>query len=294
MVDKIDRAEMAQNFGFALSFMRSDPELWKLFNRATQQTWTADRFTAQLRGTKWFAKHSSNVRNAILQETADPATYKANVDQMYSTVRDAWGSMFGQAGINDKQMRTWAETAHRMGWSQAELIDRMTHGQKMQSLLQNKKLGGTAAELDAQLDQLSAAYGVKTGPQRKANLVRGILSGDTTINGVQNQFRELAMREYAAFKDQIAGGQSVADIADPYVQRMADLLEVAPDSINVNDKMIQKALKQKAPDGKPAAASLSDFEDMVRQDKRWQYTDNAKEETAGITQSLLQSFGLLA
>ena len=73
MVDKINKEEMATQYGFALAFMKSDPELWKLFNQATQQTWTADRFIAGLRNTKWFQHHSASVRNAILQQTSDPA-----------------------------------------------------------------------------------------------------------------------------------------------------------------------------------------------------------------------------
>jgi hypothetical protein len=290
VVDKLSRDELASSYGFALSFMQSDPELFKLFNQAVKQTWTADRFVAKMRGTKWFQHHSANVRNAILQQTSDPETYNAAVDQMYSTVRDAWGSMFGNTG-NDKQMRQWAETAHRMGWSQAQLMDRMTKGVDYQKMLKNKNLGGTAAETDAQLDQLSAAYGLNVGKGWKANQVKKLVSGDDTIQGVQNRLRELAMREYAAFADDISGGSTVADIADPYIQRMADLLEVSPESIQVKDKMIQKALRQKAPDGKPAAASLSEFEDMVRQDHRWQYTENAREQMAGVTAQIAQAFG---
>lgn len=293
MVDKLSRSELASSYGFALSFMQSDPDLWKLFNQAVKQTWTAERFVAKLRGTDWFQKHSANVRNAILQETSDPATYQAQVDQMYATVRDAWGSMFGQTA-NEKQLRTWAETAHRMGWSQAQLMDRMTSGLNFQKLLRNKSLGGTAAETTAQLDQLAAAYGLDVGDQWKASQTKKLLSGDDTLQGVQNRLRELAMREYAAFADDIAGGQTVADIADPYIQRMADLLEVSPDSIGVKDKMVQKALRQRTPDGKPAAASLSDFEDMVRQDSRWQYTENAREQMSAVTAEIARAFGTVA
>lgn len=294
MVDKLSKAELAQSYGFALAFMQSDPELWKLFNQATKETWTADRFVARLRGTKWFQTHSATVRDAILSEKADPATFQSNVDQMYATVRDAWGSMFGGAGLNDKQLRARALTAVRMGWSQAELVDKLVKGQNFQKLLGSQRLGGTAAELDAQLDQLAGAYGVKVGKQQKAGTVKKLLSGDDTIAGVQNRYRELAMREYTAFAEQIRGGATVADIADPYVQRMADLLEVAPESIDVHDKTVQSALRQRTPDGKPAAASLSDFEDMVRKDNRWQYTDNAREETAALTAGLLKSFGFMA
>lgn len=294
MVDSIDRQEMAQNFGFALAFFHSNDELWKLFNQAVKQTWTADRFVARLRGTDWFKKHSASVRNAIMQQTSDPATYHATVDQMFSTVKDAWGSMFGRAGMDNKELRSWAETAHRMGWSQAQLLDHMTSSMNFRKTLRSKQLGGAAAETEGQVRALAQAYGVDLGAQWRANQVKRIVKGDDTIEGVQNRVRELAMREYKAFADSIAGGQTVQDIADPYVQKMASLLELNPSDIGVDNKMIQKALKQRTADGKPAAMDLTDFEDLVRQDHRWQYTDNARQEVSGVVAQLAQAFGTLA
>lgn len=294
MVDQIDKERLAQNYGFALAFMKSSPELWKLFNQAVRQTWTADRFVASLRGTDWFQNHSASVRNAIMQETSDPATYKAAVDQMYSTVRDAWGSIFGKANMDEKDLRSWAETAHRMGWSQAQLIDHLAKGVKFKALLRNGQLGGAAAQAEGQLQALTRAYGVDLGNQWRANTVKRLVTGDDTIEGVRQRVQELAMREYKAFSDAIAGGQSVRDIADPYIQKMASLLEMNPNDIALSNRTIQKALKQRDRDGKPAAMDLTDFEDFVRKDKRWQYTDNAREEMSSIVASLGQAFGLLA
>lgn len=292
MPDKINKKKLASDYGFALAFMRSDPELWKLFNQAVKGTWDTNRFIAKLRDTKWFKTHSANVRNAIMQETADPATYTANVDQMFSTVKDTWGRLFGTQDMDDKQLRTWAETAHRMGWSEAQLIDRMTAGINFQKLLTKKDLGGTAAEAESQLKQLGSAYGIDLGDNWYAAQVKKIVTGSDNISGIQNQIQELAKKEYAAFADQIDSGSTVAEIADPYVQKMASLLELNPNDVTVKDKMIQAALKQRTPEGKPAALNLADFGDMVRKDKRWQYTDNAREQVSNLTQSLLSSFGL--
>lgn len=102
------------------------------------------------------------------------------------------------------------------------------------------------------------------------------------------------MREYKAFASQIASGQTIQDIASPYMERMADLLEMNPAEVDVFNNKIQAALKQTDKDGKPAAMDLGSFADFVRQDKRWQYTDNAREQVNGLTAELLQQFGLLA
>lgn len=293
-MDDLSRSEMASSFGFAMAFLRSNDELWKLFNQAVKGTWTADRFVAKLRSTDWFQKNSAAVRNAIMQETSDPATYKANVDQMYATVRDAYGAMFGTAGMNQKQLRTWAETAHRMGWSQAQLMDRITESMNLRKTLKSKALGGTAAELEGQVNALAQAYGIDPGKQWRLNQIKRIVKGDDTLEGLNQRMREWAMREYKAFADSIEGGQTVADVAEPYIAQMASLLEMNPADISLDNKLIQKALKQRTPDGKPAAMDLSDFADLVRKDDRWQYTDNAREEMSSVVASIAQAFGALA
>lgn len=294
-IDNINKKDMAAEYGFALAFMKSDPELEKLFGQAVRQTWTPDKFIARLRGTKWFKNHSASVRNAILQQTADPATYEANVDKMMATVKNAWGSTFGKAEWDRDQLRAWAETAHRMGWSEAELMDRMAKSINYKKMLGNNRLGGTAAQVESQLDSLISNYGLNLGKNWKATNLEKIIKGDDTIEGVANRVRELAKREYKAFADAIDGGATVREIADPYAQQMADLLEINPNDVDIQkDKLIQRALKATSQDGKPAAMDFSSFADMVRKDDRWQYTDNAKEHVAGVATELFRSFGLMA
>lgn len=294
MVDKMDRSTMAANYGFALSFMKSDPELYRLFNKAVGGTWAPDKFVAHLRDTKWFQTHSASVRNAILQQTSDPATYEANVDQMFATVRDTWGNLYGQGNMDPKQLRGWAETAHRMGWSEAQLVDRLTKSVNYRKIIRQKTLGGQAAALEGQLDSLQQNYGVKLGNKWKASQMKRVMAGNDTTEGVQRRVQELAMREYGAFADRIASGESVMDIAAPYMSKMADMLELAEGDISIHDKNIQNALKQKTDKGKAAALDLNDFERLIRRDKRWALTENAREEVNGITTNLLRSFGVMA
>lgn len=294
MPDGISRQQMAAQYGFALAFMESNPELLGLFNQAVKGTWSADRFVAKLRNTDWFQNHSANVRNAILQQTSDPATWEANVNQMYATVRDAYGGMFGTAGMNGTQLRAWAETATRMGWSEAQLMDRIVRATNVQKTLRSDALGGTAAQVNASIDSLSAAYGVKYSKEWKARQVSRVLRGDDTAEGLQQRIVDRAMRQYGAFADRLAAGETVMDVADPYVQQMADLLEMNPADININSKMIQKALRQRTKDGNPAAMNMDDFEQLVRKDKRWQFTSNAREEMSSLVAQLGQAFGVMA
>ena len=289
---KINRVEMAANYGFALAFMNSSPELKKLFNRAVAGTWTPDKFVAQLRNTKWFKTHSASVRNSILQETSDPATWKANVDQMQSQVRDQWGQMFGSAGLNPKILTAWAKTAVRMGWSQAQLVDHMTASLNWQKQMTSATLGGTAATTEQQVRELAASYGVSPGNTWVTNQVKGVVQGDQTTSGIQEQIKNLAKHTYRAFTDQLDAGKTMDEIADPYRQQMAQLLEVSPASIQVRNPTLQKALTAQNAQGHPAPMSINDFNNLVRADPRWQYTSNAKQQVAQSLSMLGQAWGL--
>lgn len=293
--DKLNPLKMAAEYGFALAFLNSDPEIKKLFKQAVKHTWTPDMFTARLRNTKWFKTHSAPVRNAIMQKAADPKTYRENVNKMYSQVKDAWGKAYGAGGISDGQLLKMAETAFTFGWSEEQLLDRMGASVNFQQLLSSQNLGGTAAETKMQMDELAAQFGVDPGGNWRAQNLKRVMLGDDTVSGIQERIKDMAKAQYAAVADQIDAGRTVMEIADPYVQKMADLLELNPTDVGLKDSSIQRALTQaRDKDGNPMLQNINDFANDVRKDTRWQYTANAKQSVANTTSQLLRSFGLMA
>jgi len=80
-------------------------------------------------------------------------------------------------------------------------------------------------------------------------------------------------------------GLDLKDIYDPYKKVMASVLEVAPDSISLDDKTLRMAI------GPEKEMSLYDFQRMLRKDARWQYTNNAREEASDGVLGVLRNFG---
>jgi len=80
-------------------------------------------------------------------------------------------------------------------------------------------------------------------------------------------------------------GIDLESIYSPYRNTMASVLEIAPDSISLSDQTLRNAI------GPDKEMSIYDFQKALRKDSRWQYTNNAREEVAGITQKILQDFG---
>jgi len=80
-------------------------------------------------------------------------------------------------------------------------------------------------------------------------------------------------------------GLDLKDIYAPYRNVMASVLEVSPDSIGLDDKTLRMAI------GPAKEVSLYDFQRMLRKDQRWQYTNNAREETSDSVLKVLRDFG---
>ena len=81
-------------------------------------------------------------------------------------------------------------------------------------------------------------------------------------------------------------GLDLKDIYAPYRNVMASVLEVAPDSISLDDKTLRGAI------GPEKEMSLYDFQRTLRKDARWQYTNNAREEGSNAVLGVLRDFGL--
>ena len=68
---------------------------------------------------------------------------------------------------------------------------------------------------------------------------------------------------------------------------MASTLELNPQSITLDDPTLRSAITAEN------EIPIYDFERQLRKDNRWQYTNQAKEEVANVTQKILQDFGFM-
>jgi hypothetical protein len=107
-------------------------------------------------------------------------------------------------------------------------------------------------------------------------------SVETFKNTIRSQAKLGLPDKVANLLDQ---GLDLANIYAPYKNLMAAVLEVAPDSINLNDGTLRSAI------GPEKEMSLYDFQRTLRKDPRWQYTDNARAEASDSVLKVLKDFG---
>jgi hypothetical protein len=74
---------------------------------------------------------------------------------------------------------------------------------------------------------------------------------------------------------------------------MSNILELPYSAVDLFDPKIRSALSFTLPDGKVGTKSIYDFEKELRQDPRWQYTNNAKEAVSNSVTKVLKDFGFM-
>jgi len=120
----------------------------------------------------------------------------------------------------------------------------------------------------------------------------------SSVDDIKAEIRKNTATKYGVFADQINAGVSLWDLTSNYRQKVADLLEVDPDTIKWDDPLFKdgkifQSVDPKDP-SKIVARPLWEADKMIRGDERWQYTKNANDQYDKYAFSILQKFGMVA
>lgn len=287
--DKLSPREIEREYGFAYSFFKSDPELWDLLQNAIKDTWDTNRFAAELKSTKWYRKHSDSWRQVTALKHSDPATYRERLGNMRTQVQNLAGRY--SVELSGKELARLSERALLMGWSPDQVLDHIA-----KDVRPNKKgqYGGELSGIQDRLEQTAYRNGVRLNKKQVNRWMRQIIRGEADVNQFENYIRGLASQTFTAYGKEIKSGMDAIDVAAPYMQSMADILELNPASVDMFDRTIRRALSNKNDKGEAVPMSLTDFEDSLRADKRWQYTDSAREQMKGYAIALGKMWGILS
>jgi hypothetical protein len=286
---KLSSAELAEQYGFVSSFLNSNKELKKLFQDAVAGGWSADKFQAKLRNTKWWKGHSKDEREWLLQLKADPATAKQEMSQAQVKIKQLANQM-GMIMTKDiqKYLDKAAYNMVALGWDESQL--RYYLGQYVS--FKGETLQGEGGEAINEMREYAYSMGVSLGDTWYTDRARNILRGVATIQDYKSEIMNKAKASFPQWTKQIEAGQSVADIASPYMQSMAQILELPQGSVNLFDTTIKKALNYTNPGNlQKEAKPLWQFENELRSDPRWKKTKNAQDSLFQVGHQVLADFG---
>ena len=283
----ISKEEMAANYGWALSFLKSNHELWKLFNKAVDGSWSVNRFVASLRNTGWFKKHSDTYRQMQVLKKTDSATYSQRVQQKYAQIQDMAASL--GADISKSHLGQLANNAMWFNWDESMLRNVLSN--YVDQMGNSGHYGGEAGKAEDELRQYAADMGITVSDGTLKGWLKNVVAQNQTTDDYKAWIQGQAQSAFSSIADQIKAGQTVKQIADPYIQQMGQTLELDANAIDLKDPTIRKALQTTGPDGKPMMKTLWQFDEDLKKDSRWLSTNNAKSSLLNAGNQLLKDFG---
>jgi len=309
-------AEAVKLYGGIDEIFASNDELKNLLTRAIGDPATAkddmdeDQFINLLQNTTWYKSNAGPIRqrgfekrqyDALVKKlkTDDP-NYKAKIDELNRT------SSYGR-GLQDV-IELLRENATKLGRQisdddlrviAAGIYDYANEDDAVK--IRNAILGagtfgagkgivsGAAGQNLATLRAVARANGLNLDTMFKDSIdtwLDKIAKGES-IETFKSVIRNTAK---AGLPDRVASlldqGVDLETIYSPYKRIMGAVLELNPDSIDLNDPTLRAGI------GPDKEVSLYEYQRMLRKDPRWQYTNNAREDVSNAVLTVARNFGL--
>jgi hypothetical protein len=152
---------------------------------------------------------------------------------------------------------------------------------------------GEAANTISKLKSTAADFGVSYGIDWFTQSAKDVLTGVVDADTLTQAIKDLSKSRYPTLAKQIDAGYTVKQIASPYLQSMANTLEINPNDISLDDPTIKQAFTSLNSEGQPITKPLWEFEKELRRDERWRFTKNAQQDLMGTARKVLSDFGLV-
>ncbi len=285
---KTDPMEMAAQYGWSYGFLNSNSELKNLFNAAVNEDWDDARLKAGIQGSAWWQETSETARKFQVMAEQDPATFAATVDASNMKLQ----LMANEIGavVPDSVLARMAEEAVRTGMGDEQINASLSGYIKF---IDDGTLGGKAGQAQFKLKQLAYMNGVSLTDQATLNYAQRIAAGVTTMEVAEQWIRDSASSMFPSYQEQIEGGQNMIDIAQPYIETLANTLELNPSDINMNDDRIKRALNGVDEQGNPVGKTFSQFETELKGSDEWLKTQGAQNQMMQVGNEVLKSMGLI-
>jgi len=294
-----------------------DDKLGELLVEAVDKGWDNEKFLAKARLTPWWQKNADSVRTKIVNREKYNDLLKAGEDVknteygMYLSKQmravKAKAKEIAGLTLTDEQAQSVAQKIYDGNLEDDPLainalivpfigkttsivgngIDGKQTGFGGQALQNYQTLQGIAKANGFSLrDILPNVSAITAGGDLETAVLRGLADGSIDINRVAQDARMLAAQGQPQYVRNLLGqGYDLEAVYAPYRKTMAATLELQPDEIDLNDPTLRMAITDKGD------MNLYDFKKALRQDSRWQYTGQAKEEVSKAALKVLEDFG---
>lgn len=292
--DPLSQEQLAAEYGYVWKVIQNVPELWDLFQTAFNDDtgqWTAERFGAAVKNLPWYEQNASFTRDAIIARAAGGADWLADLEEARQYVQQKATEM--GVSLNPAQLDQYAERYIMEGWGTSAARGMMMESALADAMQEQPDLAGAAGVLQDNMRAYATANGLSYDDTFYLNAAQRIARGETTENDVMDGLRRDAASYWPTYSDQILSGANARDLMGAYISTYARAMEIDPNSIQLDDPVLRKALTVSDGKGGFTQAGLWDFEQSLRKTDRWKETKQAQDEMSSIGVGILQRMGFV-
>lgn len=291
------------------------PKLGELLVKAVNEGWDDEKFLSQAKLTTWWQQNSAPIRTRIIarakfnelqasgqdasktEYAMDTATIKRSVQARARQL----GSNLDENAINQIVARIYdgflENDTVAIDSFIAPYIGKVTSivgtgtglqptGYTGQALQNYQALQAVAKANGLGIKDILPRLSVLPGQNLDDVVLQKLATGELDINRLAQDARMIAAQGSPDYvKNLLQQGYDLEQIYAPYKNVMAQILELNPDEIELNDNTLRSAI------GQDREMNVYDFKKALRKDSRWQYTENAREEVANSVLGVLRDFG---
>lgn len=271
-----------------MAWALADKELGPILEKAAKEKWSPGRFEGALLKTKWYKTQTEAERNWAVLIHRDPKTANTQLMsamQMVTTIASQVGATLAPAEISKIAL-----SAAQSGWDDGRVTAEVARRTRYK-----EDIGGTVGGLaDKLLGVARGDYMTAISPQTAFRWAQKIMTGEASEDGFMVYIRDAAKSKFPTLVKMINDGNSVKDIVNPYIEQTAQLLEVAPQNVNMWDPRFAKMIDQVDGQGNRRMMSLDEAAQHVRQTREWKGTKNAEDMAASFGENFLRQMGEVA
>ena len=290
------------------------PSLRALLEKYVNQGMTDKQFQLELQNDPWYRQNSAEIKARYVQlfnyqdlvksgQARGTTDYEQQIDRIARNIQAKARQLRG-ADIDDADAKLLAQDMYiyDLDGDDAALTERLARFiRPVAGMVRGEPtIGYSGQALDnyQNLQALAKANGFKledilprdaTGKaMTPESTLQALATNRLDINRVAQDVRKLAAIGQPEYIRNLLGqGYDLEQVYQPYKSRMAAVLEVDPNTINLNDPALRGAITDKGD------INLYDYDRMLRKDSRWQYTGQAREEVSSSVLQVLRDFGFM-
>lgn len=283
-----EEKEIIRRYGDA-AYLLDLPEIRPLLAKSirTSPPWSAAELQAEISKTQWWKTTAAATRVWDDEMSRDPAQAMWRWNQRTVVI----ANMANQLGLNfnEGDAQWLAGRVLREGWSDEQL--NRWFGKLVRE--RGQVSAGSITQTQAELKNMASKYMTSMSDKDALDFASRIYEGSLSTDGVQSMLRDQAKNRFSWLSSQIDAGLTPMDLFSSTRNAVADMLEINPEQIDLNDQRWSALTSPVMQDGQTRSMTYYEAQQWARSRPEWRLTNNANREASDLTMNLMKVMGVM-